>query len=133
MCWCILHMVLTSPLPLGMVCVSLCLSVCTDTEPRSLRSKRRLNSKQIMSLDDGEDIYRAMHQVSDPQYFQVMYMHIHSDCAVTAQCTVPSLNARNGLCISVVYVSCLLLFVDTTFRSSLSPSHTALACRSVCL
>ena len=71
-------MVLTSPLPLGLVCVPLCLSVCTDAEPRSLRSKRRLNSKQIMSLDDGEDIYRAMHQVSDPQSFQVMYVRIHS-------------------------------------------------------
>ena len=117
------------------VCASLsvCLSVCTDAEPQSLRSKRRLNSKQIMSLDDGEDIYRAMHQVSDPQSFQVMYVNIHSDCAVTPQCAVPSLNARLGLCIAVVYVSCLLLFADTTIPFSLSLSNATLACRSVCL
>lgn len=52
----------------GMVCVVLCV---TDAGSQPFRSRRRLNSKQIMGLDDGEDIYRAMHQVADPLSFQV--------------------------------------------------------------
>ena len=46
------------------------------------------------------------------------------DCAVTPQCAVPSLNARLGLLLPVVYVSCLLLFANTTFHSFLSLFRT---------
>ena len=53
------------------VCAYLSVSACTDAGSQPLRSRRRLNSKQIMGLDDGEDIYRALQQVADPLSFQV--------------------------------------------------------------
>ena len=59
-------------------CTCVCLCV-TDAGFQPFRSRRRLNSKQIMGLDDGEDIYRAMQQVADPLSFQV-HTCVHSLC-----------------------------------------------------
>lgn len=68
---CALHAHLHYYVLVRCVCLSVCLTACKDAGSQPLRSKRRLNSKQITGLDDGEDIYRAMQQVADPLSFQV--------------------------------------------------------------